>query len=369
MSTLSQAAARVLIPLALGLFAFSGGAAAGDEKVEELKDYCGEINQIVVDSRTWLDADHDTERFEKQKTECKKLVFALTDMALKDTVKSGVAWRTLKELAKALKELREIASAEKVAEKVVEKSAEKLKEELKKKLGEALEGKPTVYTYKREGELFKKGLVFTDAKCSYELNVTWNLLKESFEIKISGDCKCNEVKVNVAGQSITRKIGKWESTIKGAAKINEKNGVGELTLGLDVKPSFYLGTGECDCDKPKNAKGKISLPVEESNNISLPPTETIAISTTVIRIHDREHRKHRHEHRKDDKHERVKKPPHRERLARPNRPALNRMAARAPRAQRPIGGMNPMRGMNRAGFGGMAMSRPGFGGMAMGRRR
>ena len=292
MTTLSKAAARVILPLAFGAFVFTSAASA-DPKVEDLKDYCGEINQLVTESQGWLFTN--AQDLYAKKSLCQKLALSMTNQALKDTAAQGMVFRTAKELGKALKEL---ASTIGLAgglnlEQALEKGLEKLEDAAKKKAKEehekalrklAGDHDPAAYRYKKEGKV---------DGCDYTMVVIWNINEQTYQIRITGDCHCKVVK-SLEGES---KLGKWQSTIKGVAKINAKFGAGELVIGLDVTPQSYSGASDCGC-----GKGDITLLVDRTENISLPvqPVEVVTLVTT-----EREHRRERDHHRvrkRDHKH-------------------------------------------------------------------
>src|SRR4051812_48503789 len=198
MTMFARAAARVILPLALGVFSVTG-AFAQEAKITELSDYCGEIHQIVTEAKGYLDI----KEADLKKTDCELVVFGLTKMTLANKAFKGAGWRTFKEIVKALKELKEVLSAEDQVEKVVEKAGEKLKENLKKKFNDYVEEKPLIYKYTTDGSL-------DGTECKFTMTITWNLGDQSFLIRTVGDCKCTPVEVKVAGKKITKKMGKWQ---------------------------------------------------------------------------------------------------------------------------------------------------------------
>jgi hypothetical protein len=297
MTTLTQAAARVLLPLAFGAFVFTSAALA-DPEIEDVKDYCGEINQIVTESQGWLLVN--AQNLYDKKTLCQKLVLSVTNQALKDTAATGMVYRTAKELGKALKELASTIGlpGEVNLEKALEKGLDKLNDAAKKKAKEELEKAlkklagehdPAGYRYTKEGKV---------NGCDYKMVVTWNINEQTFLIRTTGDCHCKEISSN-EGKS---KLGKWQSTIKGVAKINAKFGAGELVIGLDVTPESYSGAGQCNC-----GKNDISLPEDRTENISLPETPVEIVSLPeppveiVTLIVDRDHLRDRDRDRDRDR--------------------------------------------------------------------
>jgi hypothetical protein len=245
-------AARVMIPLAVGAFV-TGGAAAKETKIEELKEYCGEINEIVNDAHGYLVANQVA--LLDKKNNCQKLVFGLTGEALKDVATKGIGASVLNDLKDGLKAAAKTllpeASLGEVAEKVAEKVAEAAKKEAEKRLKDAIkkffDDNPVIKKYTASG---------TVLGCSYTTTVSWDLNGRTFFIRTTGDCKCQNVKT-ANGEG---KIGQWQSMIKGTVVVNASKGVDGFVTGLDVNSDSYSGAGSCACEvkevktKPRKKK-------------------------------------------------------------------------------------------------------------------
>jgi hypothetical protein len=273
MNFLRQTAAWALVPLAVGAFV-TGSAAAAEPKIEELKDYCGEIHQIITEARGYMVANQ-AELLDK-KSNCQKLVFGLTGEALKDVATKGVGASALKDLVKALKELAETLglpegkleeAAEKAGEKIIDAAKKEAKERLKKAVKKYFEENPTIKKYTATGSTLG---------CDYTMTVTWDTTAQTFSIRTTGDCKCKTVKT-ANGEG---KISKWQSTVKGSAVVNVKYDAGNFSAGLDVDGESYSGAGICDCDV-KEVKTKPRRKKTDEDASYTKPSDGFAISIGV----------------------------------------------------------------------------------------
>ena len=268
LSLVSAIVCAVVLTLGLTILVVPAVAQAPKPVTETLTEWSGEMAQICIDARAQLSND-ETSITDKM-DECRRIAFNLAYAALGDAQTQGVGRTALKNIAKALNELRKAVFdptgvSDEAIENLIKKALDAAKAEAKKKVRDYFKEHPTIYTYTKTGSV--------SAECTYTMTITWDAQKETFQITITGDCGCNEITIQGAqkgalGGKITKRVGAWSALITGNAKINDNFGVGDFTKGLEISNVKYAGAADCTCgpNRPKTVR-----PIGPAASSAVPP--------------------------------------------------------------------------------------------------